>query len=146
MLNRRNGLKRTAAFTLIEAALTTIIVGVGAVSILQLLAAGTVSNVNASDLTTGSNIAKDIHEAMIQMSYAQVLAVNGATYKPPIDSRSQAISNLSDWQQSIVVQPVNPDNLTQNVVNSDPDAVRVTVSVSHNSDSVCSESWYSFKP
>jgi carbamoylphosphate synthase large subunit len=129
-----------------EAALTTMIVGVGTVSILQLLASGTVTNINACELTTGSNVAKDLHEAMLQKTYAQVLAMNATSYQPPWDSRSQAISTLPDWQQAVTVQPVSADNLTQSIIDANPDAVRITVTVAHNSREVCSTSWYSFKP
>ena len=138
--------RRRRGFTLMEAALTTMIVGIGTVSIMQLLASGTVTNIDAAELTTGSNVAKDLHEAMLQMTYAQVEGLNGATYQPPVDSRTQSISTLPDWEQSVTVQPVSADNLTQSIVDSNPDAVRITVSVTHNSREVCSTSWYSFKP
>jgi type II secretory pathway pseudopilin PulG len=137
---------RRRGFTLMEAALTTIIVGVGMAAMMQLLAAGTVNNIQAFETTTGSNVAKSIHEAMIQMTFAQVTAMNGQTYEPPIDSCQHSITSLTNWQQSVTVQPVNPDSLTQNVVDPDPDAVRVTVDVSHNGNEVCQVSWYSFKP
>jgi Tfp pilus assembly protein PilV len=133
-------------FTLIEACLTTIIVGIGMAAMLQLLAAGTVNNIQAFETTTGSNVAKSIHEAMIQMTFSQILAMNGKTYTPPIDSCQHSITTLENWQQAVTVQPVSPDSLTQNVVDPSPDAVRVTVDVSHNGSQVCQVSWYSFKP
>jgi len=49
-------------FTLIEAALTTVIIGVGVMSMMQLLAAGTASNLGSAELTTGINLAKNIRE------------------------------------------------------------------------------------
>ena len=70
--------------------------------------------------------------------------MNNTYHEPPWDSRSQPISDLAKWRQTITVQAVNPDNLTTNIVDSTPDAVRVTVSVSHNGNKVCSMSWYTF--
>lgn len=137
---------RRRGFTLMEASLTTIIVGVGMAAMLQLLAAGTVNNIQSFETTTGSNVARSIHEAMIQMTFSQITAMNGKTYEPPIDSCQNSLTALPDWQQAVTVQPVNPDNLTQNEVDPDPDAVRVTVDVSHHGNQVCQVSWYSFKP
>jgi type II secretory pathway pseudopilin PulG len=133
-------------FTLIEAALTTIIVCVGTVAILQLLASGTVNNIDAAELTTGINVAKNVREVAVQKSFAQVRAMNNTSHQPPWDSRSQPISDLPDWKQSVTVQSVNPDNLTKNITDAAPDSVRVSVSVTHNGKHVCDVYWYSFKP
>jgi len=49
-------------FTLIEAALAILIVGVGVTALLELLTAGTLSNVAGTELTTAINLANNIHE------------------------------------------------------------------------------------
>lgn len=146
MFIRRHILKRRPrrGFTLIEAMLATVIVGLGVVSMMQLLAAGTVNNIQAFETTTGVNIAKSIREICVQKTTAQVIAMNGTTHDPPWDSRSQPMSDLAGWQQSIAVQPVSPDSLTTSVVDDSPTAVRVTVTVTHNGSSVCNMSWYAF--
>ena len=135
-----------SGFTLIEAALTSVIIGVGVVAMMQLLAAGTLNNVQAFETTTGVNVAKAIREIAVQDSLSQVLAMNGTSYQPPIDSRSQPITDLATWKQSIAVQPVSRDNLTANIVDPNPTAVRVTVTVAHNGTQVCQMSWYTFAP
>jgi hypothetical protein len=111
---------------------------------MQLLATGTMSNIASFDQTTGVNVAKAIREVTVQDTLAQVIAMNNTTHDPPWDSRSQPMSQLSGWKQSIVVQSVNRDKLTQNIVDSNPSAVRVTVTVSHNGTYVCDMSWYTF--
>ena len=52
-------------FTLIEAALAIVIVGVGVTALLELLAAGTMSNSAGTELTTAINLANNIHEITI---------------------------------------------------------------------------------
>ena len=52
-------------FTLIEAALAILIVGVGVTALLELLTAGTMSNAAATELTTAINLANNIHEITI---------------------------------------------------------------------------------
>jgi hypothetical protein len=127
-----------------EASLAIVIVGVGVTAMLQLLAAGTVNNVDSFELTTGVNVARAIREVTLQKSLAQVIAMNGTTHQPPWNGQSSPISQLSDWKQSIAVQSVNPDNLTSNIVDPTPSAVRVTVTVTHNGTKVCDMSWYTF--
>jgi type II secretory pathway pseudopilin PulG len=138
--------QRRSGFTLIEASLTTIIIGVGVVAMMQLLTAGTLNNIQAFETTTGVNVAKAVREIAVQDSLTQVLAMNGKSYQPPIDSRSQPITDLATWKQSIAVQPVVRDNLTTNIVDPNPTAVRVTVTVSHNGNQVCQMNWYTFAP
>lgn len=52
-------------FTLIEAALAILIIGVGVTALLELLAAGTMSNSAGTELTTAINLANNIHEITI---------------------------------------------------------------------------------
>jgi prepilin-type N-terminal cleavage/methylation domain-containing protein len=57
-------------FTLIEAAMVTVIIGVGVVSMLQLLAVGTVSNSEGTELTTAINLANNIREASLALAFS----------------------------------------------------------------------------
>lgn len=131
-------------FTLIEAMLTTIIVGVAFTAMLQLLASGTVNNISAAELTTGVSLARNIREYTLNTPYANLPPLNNADYSPPHDSRGVAISSLTGWQQKITVQSVNPDNICQDIVDSTPAVVRVSVVVNHNNQKVCDLGWYVF--
>src|SRR5690349_6272577 len=53
--------RREGGFTLVEAALTMVIIGTGVVAMLQLLAAGTMSNSSAAELTTAVQLANNCH-------------------------------------------------------------------------------------
>jgi prepilin-type N-terminal cleavage/methylation domain-containing protein len=65
----RSSDRRRRGFTLIEAAMVTVIIGVGVVSMLQLLAAGTVSNSEGTELTTAINLANNIREMSLGLAY-----------------------------------------------------------------------------
>ena len=123
---------RTRGFTLIEAAFTTMIVGIGVVAMLQLIAAGTVSNVEGVKTTTGINIAKGLREKTLTMSFNQVRSLNGMKYSPPIDGRGAAIEGFEHWRQIITVQPVDPDKLNTNNSSTHPAALRESVKVQEN--------------
>ncbi len=135
---------RRRGFTLIEAALTTIIIGVGVVSMLQLLASGTVSNIDGAQQTTGINLARNIREMALQDSFDQVRGLNAKTYSPAIDSQGHGITDLKDWSQSVAVTQVDPKNLTKASSSGTPVAICVTVTVTHNAQNVCDLSWYQF--
>jgi Tfp pilus assembly protein PilV len=145
MFTRRKLRPRRSGFTLIEASLTTVIIGVGVVAMMQLLATGTMSNIASFEQTTGVNVSKAIREITVQKTMAQVIAMNGATHNPPWNSQAQPMNDLNGWKQTIAVQAVNKDKLTQNIVDADPSAVRVTVTVTHNGMYVCDMNWYTFK-
>src|SRR3712207_2741458 len=56
-------------FTLIEAAMVTVIIGVGVVGMLELLAAGTLSNTKGTELTTAINLANNVREFTLAMPF-----------------------------------------------------------------------------
>lgn len=126
--------KRTG-FTLIEAALVTVIVGVGIVAMLRLLAAGTFVNAQSAQTTTAMNLAANLHEAMLRMSLDQVMAMNNAAYSPAVDANLTEVSSLSSWSQTVGVQYVLPDKLTT-ASPTKTTAALVTVTVKHNGDAV----------
>ncbi len=138
--------RRQAGFTLLEAAMTTMIVGVGLVATLQLLAAGTSANIDGVRTTTGINLAKGIREMTLKMTFDEVRALKGQTYNPPVDSRGTAIAGFNQWTQTVDVQAVDPDRITTDIVSATPDAVRVTVVVTQAGENSCSMSWYRFRP
>lgn len=136
--------ERRRGFTLIEAALTTIIIGVGVVAMLQLLAAGTVANVDGATQTTGMNLARNIREMAMQYSFDQVRTLNGETLKPAVDSQGTSIAEMDDWSQSIRVEQVDPKDLNRTTNVGTAVAVRVTVSVLRRTDKICDLCWYQF--
>jgi len=149
-------------FTLIEAALTTVIVGVGVVSMLRLLAAGTSANSDATELTTALNLAGNIHELSQTLAfqdpgtevwgheagetlatYNDVWDLNGftSTSAGPIDAHRAAITNMPAWQQQVTVSCVDPNGVTTGLPNGASAFARVTVVVRHNAQEVCRISW-----
>ena len=56
-------------FTLIEAAMVMVIVGVGVLSMLQLLAAGSVQNADAAELTTAMTLTNSVREMSMGLAF-----------------------------------------------------------------------------
>jgi hypothetical protein len=156
---------RRRGFSLMETALTTIIVGVGVLSLVELLAKGTSTNIESSELTAGVNLAKNIREMSLKLAFLDpttpsnwgldagesatnpsgfndINDLDGMTYSPPVDSRGKKIDMMTGWTQSIVVHSVDHNSLTTDVPNGTDSAVRVTVTVSHQGQVVTTMSWY----
>jgi Tfp pilus assembly protein PilV len=145
---------RASAFTLIEAALATVIVGVGVMAMMQLFATCTQNNSYAAHQTTGMLLANNIQETMASLPFDDPIQgqkyfgpepnettatwndvddFDGASFSPPIDSTRNTLSNLSQYTQDVAVVPVDPSRLTSQAT-SYTGAVRVTVTIYYQAD------------
>src|SRR2546423_616036 len=154
---RRGGARRRGGFTLIEAALVTCIIGFGVVSMLQLLATGTMSNIEANELTTGLTLANNVRELMQSLSFADPVqpthwgpetgetlasyndvddfdgaAAAGTTFSPPLDARRQSLGGFPGWSQHVDVYSCDPNRLQLSVPKGSTPMNKVLVTVSHN--------------
>jgi type II secretory pathway pseudopilin PulG len=159
---------RRGGFTLIEAAMTTVIIGVGCVAMLRLLGAGTLANNDGAELTTGMNLAGNIRELLTGVHYSDPTSpshwgaesgetsatayndlddFDGKSFSPPIDARRQSLgSNYSDWTQSVKIETIKPVSLSTTIshLNLSPDlrpTCRCTVTVTHNGKTVYTQNW-----
>lgn len=161
---------RRRGFTLIEAAITTIIIGVGCVSMLELLGAGTLANNESTELTTAINLAGNVREAMTGMHYADptlpthwgpetgeggVSAYDdvddfdgwSSGTQNPINARRERLgAEYGHWTQQVKVECVRPDNLAVTMSHLtlapvDRPTCRVTVSIFRNGKEVYAQNW-----
>src|SRR3954453_21798086 len=121
--------RRRRGFTLMEPARGAVAIGVGVVALLQLLAAGTMSNSYAAEQTTAVQLANNVHEIALGLpfydpdtltgqtpawstpetgntGFDDLLDLNGKTFNPPIDVRRQNMTNYSNWTQTVTAQTV----------------------------------------
>ena len=138
------GRDRRRGFTLIEASLTTVIIGVGFLSMLQLLAAGTMTNIRAIQSTAAVNLAKNVREMTLKHKFAELMPLSGKTYQPAIDSQGKTLPDFGAWKQTLTIQPVDPDRVTLDISDPSPKAVRIKVCIDHNGERLCDVSWYAF--
>lgn len=153
---------RQRGFTLVEAMLTTVIIGVGFVSMLALFGACTNQNSAAAHMTAAMLLAENIQETMAGLpltdpaygrtyfgpepgqtlgAFDDVDDFDAHTFNPPIDSTRQPIAAMSEYAQAVSVWPVYPNKLSANSDMSSPDlsqttytgSARVMVRVMHRS-------------
>ncbi len=170
MRNKAQGIgawRRRRGFTLLDAALATIIVGVGVMAEMQLLATGTTANYIGAEQTTAVNLAKNIREMCLNLDFvdpgnpnnwggdasqfssnpSSVVGLNdlaGVTFCPPVDSRKVPIAGWTVWQQAVNVQTANPNLLTASAPNGSEPVVQITVTVSHLGQPFYTLTWYAF--
>lgn len=156
--------RRRTGFTLIEAALTTAIIGFGVVSMMGLLATGTTNNKDSAQLTTGLQLARAVREMTVSLPFADPTSpthfgpesgenlstyddlddFNGLVANPPLNARRQHMNEFDGWEQSVTVQTVDPDALTVNAPAGSQPAAKVTVLIKRNGREICRIEWFTF--
>jgi hypothetical protein len=149
-MRHRKANTRNGGFTLLEAALTTIIVGTGIVATMQLFAVCTLQNRSASHMTTAMFLANNIQETMADLPFSDPSGVgfgleeggqpvsayddiddfdawDSADLAGPIDASRSAMAELAQYEQRVAVDLVDPNRLSLDAAGTD--AAKVTVRV-----------------
>jgi prepilin-type N-terminal cleavage/methylation domain-containing protein len=153
---------RRRGFTLIETSMAMVIIGVALSAVLQLLAAGTSSNLAGKEMSTALNLANNIREfaaglayqdpanptspntrgTLSPTAYNDIWDLDTGNFTPPLDCSGQQISSLSGWSQVVKVQSVDPTNLTATRPNDPTVATaRITVTVYHGNKYIHQICW-----
>ena len=147
-----------------EAAIVTVIVGVGIVATLELVVAGSMANASASKLTTAVFLAGNVREMTIDVAFKESGATStwgpetgeatetayddlddfdGRTFNPPLSGRRLPLNQYANWSQSIEVHSMDEDqvNSAAGKDNAGRPLSRVLVRVSHRGELVYETSW-----
>jgi type II secretory pathway pseudopilin PulG len=135
--------RHRAGFTLIEAAIVAVIVGVSIVGMLQLMAAGTMANTESTELTTAIGLASNVHEMAMGVPYTSLFStLDNKTYSPPVDAKGNTIGELPNWKQTVDVSYVDENNIRQPVPDTQTEpTARITITISHNNRLTYTTSW-----
>jgi len=135
------------AFTLLESALATIIIGVGVLAVMGLFEACTRQNRAGAAPTTAMLLAGHIQELMEGLPFSDPVRgrvtfgpetgetvaffndiddFDNQTFNPPIDSTRTAVPALSQYTQVITVMPVYPNQPSSNADEAKPEIPRAT--------------------
>lgn len=138
-------------FTLIEAALATVIIGVGVLAAMRLFAAVTMQNDHGQHMSTAMMLATNVQEAMAGLAFTDPVAgknsfgpeageniasyndvddFNGRSFSPPIDATRTGLADLSQYTQQITVTRVSPTSFSTTAT-SYSGAVRIEVVVNY---------------
>lgn len=135
-------------FTLIEAAITTAIIGIAFTAMIELFATCTRQNRAAANITTASMLATHVRETMLPLAfsdpnplsavfgaetgespagYDDIDDFHGVTFNPPIDASREPVAELGQYSQTVSVVNVNPS--LPSGTGPAGSAVRVTVTI-----------------
>jgi len=133
MVIRRPIFRKRPGFTLIEAALTTAIVGFGVMATMSLFAACARQNATATRMSAAMMLANNVQEATANLAFSDPIMgkstfgpeggetlssfddvddFDGQSLNPPIDGLRGNISEMSQYTQVVSVDPVDPNQLT----------------------------------
>ena len=98
-------------FTLVEAMLSIMIVGIGIVSLMMLFASGTTVNKFGNDLSTAVFLADQMRNMTDEIPFNNLLVYNNQTFNG-VDAGGNQVAGMQEYHQQLKVQPVNPDDLT----------------------------------
>ncbi len=127
-------------FTLTEAAVAIIFVGLGMAGLLSSLASGTRATQGGYDLTRAGFLVREIREYTFAVSFSN-LASN--TYSPCIDGQGDTISfsGSSQWQQQLTVSR-RQNNSLETVDSTGTSNVKyVQASILYNGLSILETGW-----
>jgi prepilin-type N-terminal cleavage/methylation domain-containing protein len=142
-LQQRSGEKH--GFTLIEAMFAIMIIGIGIAALMTVFAAGTNVNAYGDRLSKSVFLADEIRAMTDNIGFGadgkatQLLALHGRTFNG-VDANGAVVAGLQDYQQTILVRMVYPENMTT-YAGTDPPGLVITAAVSFNNEELTRLSW-----
>ena len=163
MIGRRTG-RRGRGFTLIEALVTTGILGVGVSALMVAVGSGTRVNGAGRELTEASFLAQEVREWTLKLPFSDVDPGDednppgpdgtdpqhfvddlddllDTAYTPPRDGQGAPISDMIGWTQSVSLTWRDPTDLATTVADGASDVVLVEVEILRDSRSILSTGW-----
>lgn len=140
MYMKTNTKKRIAGFTLLEALMAVLLVGLAIVSLL--MSSGSLTKVNAAgvDISTAEFLMEQMRERVAMLPYADLAALEtNSPYSPPVDVNGTALTEFGTFTQQVTVQEVSRVNLSTPQAGSD--FSRITVIIQMNGASISTATW-----
>ena len=140
-----------SGFTLIEAMIATVIIGVAVTSLLAVMASSTRANGEALLMTRGIFIAQQMRERLILLPYRDPQTgdttfgpeesatgyfslfddkddFNGAAISPPMGASGTAMADFGSWRQLVIVNGVDVNNFRNDYTTTSPqDMIQINI-------------------
>ena len=129
-----------AGFSLIEALMASVIIGIAVVGLL--LSSGSLTKVNAAgiEISTAEFLIEEVKSRCASMAYDDLPAFAG-TYSPPQDIYGTALTNFSAFSQQVTIENVSNSDFTEVVAEGGSDFVRITARILLNGGEISSADW-----
>lgn len=125
-------------FTILEAAIATIIIGVAITAIMTLFATCTKVNDFGSKMSSGIFLAEQMRNMTDEVAFDDLPSLNGAVFNGA-DSDGNPVDGFGDFTQTLSVQPID----WQTMGNTSPgsDMLVITAQITRNNQKVSQLSW-----
>jgi len=155
--------KHKGGFSLIEVLLAIILVGIAVAALVAANASFTKENSAGTELSTAEFLIEQIRELTIQLpvvdpeteyatfgpeageaalaDYDDLDDFDGAAFSPPINADRTLLNDFAPYVQQITVQNVSAGDFEQVVADGLSSFVRVTVTITVNSNQIASADW-----
>ncbi|MCF7956433.1 MAG: prepilin-type N-terminal cleavage/methylation domain-containing protein [Phycisphaerae bacterium] len=160
---KRSENKNRSAFTLIEALIATVLIGVAVAALITSNISHTQANAYGMHTSTAEFLIEEIRAMTLPMAFVEPDEVvdtfgtddgeigvadfddlddfDGVTFSPPVDVGGNVLNDFSEYSQVIKVESVDPADFTTVVDDFTSSIVRVSVSIVMNGKEVDSTSW-----
>ncbi len=160
---KRSENKNRSAFTLIEALMATLLIGVAVSALVIATVSQSQANAYGMNTSTAEFLLEEIRALTMPLpvmdpnteaetfgaetgevsvaDYDDLDDYDEVTFSPPVDVGGNVLNDFSNYSQTITVENVDPADFTSVIADHGSLIVRVSVSVQKNGQTVTSSSW-----
>ena len=134
-------------FTLVEAMICSLLLVIGFVALVAAFGHDSVVAQRGESVMRATYLADEIRDMALQMSFNDVLNLNGAVYDTAVLSTGSSDNNLTGWSQHLTVTPVSISDLndTDTIPAAGAQAARLTVEVRDRGTPAVTQTYYLFE-
>jgi len=135
---------KRGGFSLIEALIAAILIGLVVASLVAANIAFTKANAAGTDLSTAEFLIEQIRERSISVNYDDLYGLehfDGVTFSPPINADGESLNAFAAFSEQITVENISKNDFEQVVLFDSSSFIRITAKVSLNSREISSASW-----
>ncbi|HUU32057.1 MAG TPA: prepilin-type N-terminal cleavage/methylation domain-containing protein [Phycisphaerae bacterium] len=132
-------------FTLVEAMICSVLLVIGFVALVAAFGHDSVVAQRGESVMRATYLADEIRDMALQMSFNDVLNLNGAVYDTAVLSTGSSDNNLTGWSQHLTVTPVSISDLNDTVPAAGAQAARLTVEVRDHKTPAVTQTYYLFE-
>lgn len=136
-IGKYHTLRICGAFTLVEAMMAVVIVGLGVTGLMYIVASGTTVNAFGNQLSSATYLAEELRTMTDIEEFESLTDYDGLSFAG-VDSDGNAIAGMQGYVQSLTVTAVDPTTLA-----SDPtsDVILIAANVSYQGKEMVNMTW-----